>query len=95
MFATEISNRGCSVLKVSNDGEKHRKAYSNSETGRADFMTECADVENYDEVLEAWGNKPTVFPDPAATGESLPSDAERITALEQALTAIEEGIASV
>ena len=84
MKITNITPRSCSALTII-DGINHRKAYINSAEGRVECFAECADAENFDELLAAWGDAPTVEPEPipeyTPTGPTLE---ERLTALEQA-----------
>ena len=63
MILTDITNQSCSALTAIG-GVNHRKAYVNSAQGRAECFAECAAAENYDELLTAWGDKPTVEADP-------------------------------
>lgn len=72
MILTNITSHSASALTVIN-GEKHRKAYINSPSGRPIMESECADAENYDEVIKIWGPAPTVpdyTPDVSASGET-------------------------
>lgn len=72
MIITDISATECCVLTISN-GSYHRKGYDNSTVGRAEFIAECADVENYQAVIAAWGDTPTVVLEPElAQPPSLP-----------------------
>lgn len=83
MKATHITAEACSVLTQIN-GLPSRKAYENSEQGREEFFAECADCENMDELLAAWGDTPTVVYVPEEEPQDQPpTDSERITALEQ------------
>ena len=83
MKATHITPETCSVLTQIN-GLPSRKAYENSEQGREEFLSECAECENMDEVLAAWGDAPTVVYVPEEEPkEPTPTDSERISALER------------
>ena len=90
MELTNITNISCSALE-NIDGTLHRKAYMNTKEGRAEFMEECFGAENYNEVLEAWGDGTADIPLPPHTGE--PTQEERITALEAQLAAYEAAYA--
>lgn len=93
MIATHITTNSCSV--ITQNGEKvHRKAYENSEQGRAEFLTECADCENLEDVLMAWGDVPTVFYTPDDDYEETPTPEERIAALEAQNTLLSEELAA-
>lgn len=94
MKLTNITNVSCSALE-NIDGTAHRKAYMNTEQGRTEFIAECADAENYSEVLAVWGETPVVVPSYDPPANTQPTQEERIAQLEAALNAIEEGIASV
>lgn len=80
--ATHITAEACSVLSQIG-GTLHRKAYENSASGRAEFLNECMECENLDEVLEAWGDTPTVVYTPEEEEDTPPTDSERIAVLEQ------------
>lgn len=73
MIITEITPYSCSTLIVT-EGINHRKAYINTAQGRTECFAECAAAENYDELLTAWGDKPTVeaepIPEPTTDTES-------------------------
>ena len=91
MKLTNITNTSCSAVTKTN-GVTHRKAYMNTEQGRAEFMAECADAESYAEVLEAWGDTPVDTP---LNSQPYPqtTQEERITALEAQLAAYEAAYA--
>lgn len=81
MIATNITADACS-MRHEIDGVIKRCAYENSEYGRARFMAECADCENYAEVMAAWGDEPTVFPEewPENTTPPTPTTQDQIDA---------------
>ena len=90
MKATHITGKSCSVLTQIDGRMPYRKAYENSEQGRVTFLSECAECENLDEVLEAWGDTPTVVHTPDDTEpETQLSNSERIEALKAQLAAYE------
>lgn len=61
---TNITETSVSVLEV-RDGENWRRAYVNSEDGRAQLQVDFPDA--YEELCgegKPWGVEPTVLPDP-------------------------------
>lgn len=96
---TNITENSVSVLEV-RDGENWRRAYTNSEDGRAQLQAEFPDA--YEELCgegKSWGMEPTVFPEPepeddgqAGTSGEQRTYEERIAELEEAMEMLLSGV---
>ena len=78
---TNVTTDSISVLEV-RDGKNWRRAYSNSEDGRAQLKAEFPDA--YEELCgegKPWGTEPTVFPVPdTEPAEPMPTQLDLIEA---------------
>lgn len=60
---SNLTDRGVSIIRTEENGTIWRKAYSNSELGRLELQQEVEEP-FYSEILDVWGEEPTVFPLP-------------------------------
>ena len=93
---TNITDTSVSIFEV-RDGENWRRAYVNSEDGRAQLQADFPDA--YEELCgegKSWGAEATVFPEPEPEyvdpGEAQPTTEERIAELEEALDLLLSGV---
>ena len=85
MRATNITAASCTV-KTTVNGAIHRKTYANSAVGRTVLEADRTDIENYDEVMRAWGDTPSVVIEVPEPADAQPTTEERIASLEEQLT---------
>lgn len=78
---TNLTSESVSILTVT-DGKNHRRAYENSESGRADLIAFEPD-EVVNEVMAVWGDTPTVETPVIEPTEPEPTAEERLAKLEE------------
>lgn len=92
---TNITETSVSILEV-RDGENWRRAYVNSEDGRAQLQADFP--ADYDELCgegKPWGTEPTVFPEPEPECEPEPEQPSETSVWDELDAAYQEGVDSV